>query len=113
MKNLKERIEALYSAQGEIDKEIEAVLNLTEALFEDNRFDLVDDFLLSVDACRLGPLSLEGILRSTYRFQRVLPNWEHFLGEAKGLLQSMGHDADMLLAGLVPISQLKPQSAAA
>lgn len=113
MKNLKERIEELYAAQGDVDKEIDAVLALTETLFADNRFDLVDDFLLSVDACRLGPLSLEGILRSAYRFQRVLPNWEYFLGEAKGLLQSMGHDADSLLAGLVPISELKPQSAAA
>lgn len=113
MKNLKERIEALYAAQGDTDREIETVLELTEALFEDNRFDLVDDFLLRVDACRLGPLSLECILRSAYRFQRALPNWEHFLGEARGLLQSMGHDAETLLAGLVPVSELKPQSAAA
>lgn len=111
MTDLKERIEALYRAQGDVDKEIEIVLELTETPFEDNRYDLVDEFLLNVDACRLGPLSLEGILRSTFRFQHVLSHWEHFLGEARGLLASMGHDPETLLSGLVPISELKPQTA--
>ncbi len=113
MTDLKERIEALYRAQGDVDKEIEIVLELTETLFEDNRYDLVDDFLLRVDACRLGPLSLEGILRSTFRFQHVLPSWEHFLGEARELLLNMGHDTEILLSGLVPVSELKPQTASA
>lgn len=113
MTDLKERIEALYRAQGDVDKEIEIVLELTETLFEDGRYDLVDEFLLNVDTCRLGPLSLEGILRSTFRFQHVLTNWEHFLGEARGLLANMGHDPEVLLAGLVPISELKPQTASA
>lgn len=113
MKDLKGRIEELYRAQGDIDKEIDAVLELTETLFAEQRFDLVDDFLMHVDACRLGPLSLEGILRASFRFQHVLPSWEHFLSEARGLLKGMGHDADLLLAGLVPVSELKPQSAAA
>ena len=107
MKDLKGRMEELYRAQGDVDKEIDAVMELTEAFFEDNRFDLVDDFLMNVDACRLGPLSHEGILRASYRFQHVLPSWEHFLGEARGLLKGMGHDADVLLAGLVPVSQLE------
>lgn len=110
---IKDRLETLYRAQGVIDDEIDAVFKLTEEWFADNRYDLVDEFLLNVDACRLGPLSLEGILRSTFRFQHALPNWEHFLGEARGLLQSMGHDAETLLAGLVPISELKPQTASA
>lgn len=111
MGNLKDRLEALYRAQGVIDDEIDAVFKLTEEWFADNRYDLVDEFLLNVDACRLGPLSLEGILRSTFRFQGVLSHWEHFLGEARGLLASMGHDPETLLAGLVPISELKPQTA--
>ena len=108
MNDLKGRIEELYRAQGDVDKEIDAVLELTETLFAEQRFDLVDDFLMRVDACRLGPLSLEGILRASFRFQHVLPSWGHFLSEASGLLKGMGHDAETLLAGLVPVSQLKP-----
>lgn len=100
MKNLKARIDALYTAQGDLDEEIEIVLDLTETLFLDNRFDLVDELLMTLDAYRLGPLSLEGILRSTYRFQHALPNWEYFLGEAKTVMNSMGHDPEMFLAGL-------------
>ncbi|MFB0964953.1 MAG: hypothetical protein QMC36_04655 [Patescibacteria group bacterium] len=113
MNDLKERIEELYRVQGDADREVELVLELTEALFEDNRYDLVDDFLMHVDTCRLGPLSLEGILRSSFRFRHVLPTWGHFLGEARGLLANMGHDADVLLAGLEPISQSKPQNVSA
>ncbi len=100
MKRTKELTEALYAAQGDLEKEIDLVIELTETRFADNRFDLVDEFLMNVDVCRLGPLTIEGILRSTYRFQRVLPNWEYFLNESRTVLENMGQDMELLLSGL-------------
>lgn len=95
------KIRELYLVQGDSDKEIEIVLELTEALFTDNRYDLVDEFLIAIDVYRLGPISLEGILRSTYRFQHTLPNWEYFLGEARTAMKSLGKDVDFLFVGLM------------
>lgn len=102
MKVLRTLIEALYRAQGDVDAEIEAVFNLTEHFFLENRYDLVDEFLMTVDVCRLEATTIECVLRSSYRFQHVLPNWKHYLDEAKSVLKSMGRDPGHLLAGLEP-----------
>lgn len=99
MKDLRTRMETLYRAQGDVDAEADAVLDLTETLFLENRYDLVDEFLVTVDVCRLDATSVEGILRASFRFQHALPHWEFFLKEAEKAF-SDGKYPDYLLNGL-------------
>lgn len=93
------QLTALYQEQ-DLDCAIDKLFVITEDNFVNKEFDKVNEVLELVDFSQLNSVLVEGLLRSTYRFQHLLPAWAHALSRAEKELSLRPEAQYDLLCGL-------------